>query len=274
MNEKVREALNRIDLTAVKRSETTPVQIGDLYIGGNNPVVIQEMTSTPTAHIAKTVQQIRALKRAGCLLVRVAVPDTTAAAALKTLKRKTGVLLVADIHFDYRLALMAIENGVDKLRLNPGNIGSARKVREIVASAKEHGIPIRVGVNSGSLQHDILAKYGGVTAEGLVESALQEVLILERAGFHEIVLSIKSPDTDLTVRANRLLSSRVRYPLHIGITESGYGEEGIIRSIVGLGTLLLGGIGDTIRVSLTNRDRVENIRVCTRLLGKLSIPFL
>jgi (E)-4-hydroxy-3-methylbut-2-enyl-diphosphate synthase len=165
-----------------------------------------------------------------------------------------------------------VENGVDKLRINPGNIGSENKVREVASSAKAHGIPIRIGVNSGSLKRELLDKYGGVTAEGLVESALHEVLLLERNGFESIVISIKAPDIDLTVRANRQLAEKVSYPIHIGITESGYGEAGIIRSVVGLGTLLLGGIGDTVRVSLTSRDRTDNIFVCREILRELSIP--
>lgn len=265
--------MKRLDLTTVHRRETVPVQVGDLVIGGNNPVVIQEMTSTPTTDTEKTIQQIRELADAGCRLIRVAVPSEEAAASLRILKRETAVCLVADIHFDYRLALLSIESGIDKLRLNPGNIGSERKVREVVASARERGIPIRVGVNSGSLQRDLLNKYGGVTAEGLVESALQEVLLLERTGFECIVISIKAPDIDLTVRANRLLAEKVSYPTHIGITESGYAEAGIIRSVVGLGTLLLGGIGDTVRVSLTSRDRTDNIHVCRKILQELSIPY-
>lgn len=272
-SERYRQTIHQLDLTTVHRRETIPVHVGDLVIGGNNPVVVQEMTSTSTTDIAKTIKQIQALTDVGCRLIRVAVPSEDAAAALQVLKRETDVPLVADIHFDYRLALLSIESGIDKLRLNPGNIGSERKVREVVASAREHAIPIRVGVNSGSLQRDLLNAYGGVTAEGLVESALQEVLLLERAGFQWIVISIKAPDIDLTVRANRLLSERVPYPIHIGITESGYAEAGITRSVVGLGTLLLGGIGDTVRVSLTSHDRTENIRVCRKILQELSIPF-
>jgi (E)-4-hydroxy-3-methylbut-2-enyl-diphosphate synthase len=272
-SERYRQTIHQLDLTTVHRRETIPVHVGDLVIGGNNPVVVQEMTSTSTTDIAKTIKQIQALTDVGCRLIRVAVPSEDAAAALQVLKRETDVPLVADIHFDYRLALLSIESGIDKLRLNPGNIGSERKVREVVASAREHAIPIRVGVNSGSLQRDLLDTYGGVTAEGLVESALQEVLLLERAGFQWIVISIKAPDIDLTVRANRLLSERVQYPIHIGITESGYAEAGITRSVVGLGTLLLGGIGDTVRVSLTSHDRTENIRVCRKILQELSIPF-
>ena len=272
-SERYRQTVHQLDLTTVHRRKTIPVHVGDLVIGGNNPVVVQEMTSTSTTDIAKTIKQIQALTDVGCRLIRVAVPSEDAAAALQVLKRETDVPLVADIHFDYRLALLSIESGIDKLRLNPGNIGSERKVREVVASAREHAIPIRVGVNSGSLQRDLLNAYGGVTAEGLVESALQEVLLLERAGFQWIVISIKAPDIDLTVRANRLLSERVQYPIHIGITESGYAEAGITRSVVGLGTLLLGGIGDTVRVSLTSHDRTENIRVCRKILRELSIPF-
>ena len=272
-SDRYRKILKQLDLTTVNRRESIPVQVGDLVIGGNNPVVIQEMTSTPTTDIEETIKQIRELADADCRLIRVAVPNKEAAAALRTLKRETAVYLVADIHFDYRLALLSIENGIDKLRLNPGNIGSERKVQEVVASARERGIPIRVGVNSGSLQRDLLNKYGGVTAEGLVESALQEVLLLERTGFESIVISIKAPDIDLTVRANRLLAEKVSYPIHIGITESGYAEAGITRSVVGLGTLLLGGIGDTVRVSLTSRDRTDNIRVCRKILQELSIPY-
>jgi (E)-4-hydroxy-3-methylbut-2-enyl-diphosphate synthase len=202
------------------------------------------------------------------------VPCEEAAQAIGALKSGTDVLLVADIHFDYRLALLSVENGVDKLRINPGNIGSEHKVREVVCCAKEHGVPIRIGVNSGSLKRDLIEKYGGVTADALVESALNEVLLLERNGFERIVISIKAPDIDLTVRANRLLSEKVSYPIHIGITESGYGEAGIIRSVVGLGTLLLSGIGDTVRVSLTSRDRRDNIHICRKILQELSIPFV
>ena len=271
---KYHEILKQLDLVTVHRRETLPVHVGDLVIGGNGPVVIQEMTSTATTDIEETVKQIHELSEAGCRLIRVAVPNEEAAAALRTLKGETDVCLVADIHFDYRLALLSIENGIDKLRLNPGNIGSERKVREVVTFAGERGVPIRVGVNSGSLQRDLVDKYGGITAEGLVESALHEVQLLERTGFQSIVISIKAPDIDLTIRANRLLAERVSYPIHIGITESGYGEAGIIRSVVGLGTLLLDGIGDTIRVSLTSRDRRENIRVCRKILQELSIPFV
>jgi (E)-4-hydroxy-3-methylbut-2-enyl-diphosphate synthase len=248
--------------------------VGDLVIGGGGPVVIQEMTSTSTSDIEKTISQIDGLAASGCRLIRVAVPDVEAANALHALKKRTDVCLVADIHFDYRLALLSIENGADKLRLNPGNIGSNRKVREVVSAARDRGVPIRIGVNSGSLQRDLIEKYGGITAEGLVESALAEVLLLEDSGFHEIVISIKASDIDLTIRANRILAEKVSYPIHIGITESGYADAGIIRSVVGLGTLLLDGIGDTIRVSLTSRDRSDNVTVCKHILQELSIPYV
>jgi (E)-4-hydroxy-3-methylbut-2-enyl-diphosphate synthase len=256
------------------RKKTVPVRVGNLIIGDRNPVVVQEMTSTPTADIDRTLHEIRTLAAAGCKLIRVAVPDEEAARALAVLKRETGVLLVADIHFDYRLALRALEAGVDKLRLNPGTMGSAFKVREVAAASRDRGVPIRIGVNSGSLQRDILLKFGGVTAEGLVESALQEVALLEKQGFQDIIVSIKSPDIGHTVRANRLLSGHIPYPLHIGVTEAGPGEEGVMRSVIGLGTLLLEGIGDTVRVSLTNQNRIENLAVCRKVLSMLHIPFL
>jgi (E)-4-hydroxy-3-methylbut-2-enyl-diphosphate synthase len=261
------------NLATRKRRAATPVRVGGLVIGGSSPIVIQEMVSTRVSDIASTLRQVRALLNEGCRLIRFAVSDEEAASALSVLKRETEAVIVADIHFDYRLALLSIEHGADKLRLNPGNIGSALKVREVVASARDHGIPIRVGVNSGSLQRDIAEKYDGVTDQGLVESALQEVALLEHEGFQDIVVSAKASDIDLTIRANKLLAERMPYPLHIGITESGYGEEGVVRSIAGLGTLLLGGIGDTIRVSLTHHDRTENIRVCKNILKQLRIPF-
>jgi (E)-4-hydroxy-3-methylbut-2-enyl-diphosphate synthase len=259
---------------APPRKNTLPVTVGDLIIGDRNPVVVQEMLSTLPTDITRALREIHALRSAGCRLIRVAVPDIHAARALTDLKRETGVLFVADIHFDHRLALEALEAGADKLRLNPGTMGSAFKVREVVAASRERGVPIRIGVNSGSLQREILKKYGGVTAEGLVESALHEVSLLEKEGFQAIVVSIKSTDIGQTLQANRQLSERVPYPLHVGITEAGYGEEGVIRSVVGLGSLLLEGIGDTVRVSLTHPDRVENIRVCREVLHMLHVPFV
>jgi (E)-4-hydroxy-3-methylbut-2-enyl-diphosphate synthase len=247
------------------------VKVGDLLIGGGNPVVVQEMTSTRTDMIGDTVAQIRELMEAGCRLVRVAVPDEPSADAIRSFK-ETGAAIVADVHYDHRLALRAIEAGADKLRLNPGTMGK-RAVAVILDAAEERGIPIRIGVNGGSVRREYLDRYGGVTPEALVESALDEVSLLEKHGFFNTVLSIKSSDADLTVRANRVLADRVDYPLHVGVTESGYGEQGRIRSIMGVGGLLLDGIGDTVRISLANRDRRENVRVCRDVLESLNIPW-
>lgn len=262
------------ELTTRVRRRTKAVRVGNLFLGGDNPIVVQEMTSTRTEDVGHTVAQIRTLIKRGCSLVRVSIPTEAAARAACDIKREIDIPIIGDIHFDYRLALLAIENGIDKLRLNPGNIGSDAKVLRVVAAAKERGIPIRVGVNSGSLKREVMEKYGGVTAEGMVESALEEVGLLEKNGFYDIVVSLKSPDIDLTVRANKLMAERLDYPIHIGITESGFGEDGMIRSIAGIGSLLLNGIGDTIRVSLTSRDRVENLHVCHNILKQLRIPYL
>jgi (E)-4-hydroxy-3-methylbut-2-enyl-diphosphate synthase len=261
-------------LKQIKRKKTRAVKVSNLLIGGNNPIVVQEMTSTYTADIDETVEQIKELEEFGCGLIRVAVPDIKSAVAIRNIKEQIEIPIIADIHFNYRLALRAVENGCDKLRINPGNIGGKEKVAEVVAAAKERGISIRVGVNSGSLEKSIQKKYNGITAEGMVESALQKVSLLERLGFYDTVISLKSPDIDLTVESNKLLSSKVDYPIHIGITESGYGQEGKIRSVAGLGTLLLNGIGDTIRVSLTTSDRKENLRVCYELLKELGVPYV
>ncbi len=258
----------------IRRKKTKEVKVGGLKIGGNNPVVIQEMTSTRTSDIDATVAQIHRLEENGCKLVRVSVLDIESARAVKQIKEQIKVPLVADVHFNYRLALLAIENGIDKLRINPGNIGGAHNIARVVSAAKERGIPIRVGVNSGSLEKSILKKYNGITAEGMVESALNEVALLEKHNFYDTVISLKASDIELTIESNKALTSRVSYPLHIGITESGYGEEGRIRSLVGLGILLLNGIGDTIRMSLTAPDRVENIRLCADLLEELGIAYV
>jgi (E)-4-hydroxy-3-methylbut-2-enyl-diphosphate synthase len=269
--------LNETEMSGIEeiqRKETKEVKVGGLRIGGKNPVVIQEMTSTRTSDIDATVSQINRLAKHGCKLVRVSVLDEESARAVKRIKEQVEVPLVADIHFNYKLALLAIESGIDKLRLNPGNIGGAGNVNRVVSAAKERGIPIRVGVNSGSLERSILKKYSGITAEGMVESALNEVALLEKHGFYNTVISLKSSDIGLTIESNKVLSSKVDYPLHIGITESGYGEEGRTRSIVGLGILLLNGIGDTIRVSLTTSDRLENIRLCRDLLEELRVPYV
>ncbi len=262
------------EIIRIKRKKTKEVRVGNLIIGGNHPVVVQEMTSTSTTDIDKTVKQILRLEDHGCKLIRVAVLDTASANAIKHIKGQVNIPVVADIHFNYRLALLAMENGIDKLRINPGNIGGPRNISIVVSAAKERGIPIRIGVNSGSLEKNLVRKYGGITAMGMVESALHEVSLLEKHNFYDTVISLKSSDIDLTVESNKILSSRVDYPLHIGITESGYGEEGKIRSIVGLGILLLNGIGDTVRISLMASDRVENIRLCGQLLEELSIPYI
>jgi (E)-4-hydroxy-3-methylbut-2-enyl-diphosphate synthase len=269
------ESYDRIDvhkLKNIERKKTRSVRVGDLTIGGGSPVVVQEMTTTATTDIDKTLAQIRQLEQYGCRLIRVSVLDEESAGAIRELKKRVGIPIVGDVHFNYRLALKAMENGIDKLRINPGNIGSEKNLARVVSAAKERRIPIRVGVNSGSLQKDILDKYGGVSADALVESALHEVSLLEKHGFHDTVISIKAPSVELTVGSNRMLSSRVDYPLHIGITESGIGEEGKIRSIVGLGILLMDGIGDTVRISMTTSDRRENLRLCFKLLDALEIP--
>jgi len=261
-------------LHTIARRHTRPVRIRDLVIGGGYPVVVQEMTSTYTADVEKTCTQIDSLRNAGCRLIRVAVPDLDSAEAIGQIRSRAGVPLIADVHFDYRLAIAAVEHGCDKLRINPGNIGSSRKVAEVVAAAKAHGVPIRVGVNSGSLEKTVRERYGGITSEGMVESALREVAELEALGFEDIVVSLKSPDIALTVASNRLVSERIDYPLHIGITESGVGVDGMIRSAAGLGTLLLNGLGDTVRVSLTSSDRLENLAVCREVLHTLHIPYV
>jgi len=245
--------------------KTKKIRIGDIWIGGGLPVPIQSMTNTKTEDVEATVRQIRALTEAGCEIVRCAVPTEEAAEALGEIRRQITIPLVADIHFDYRLALKAIENGVDKVRINPGNIGSAERVRMVADAAAERGIPIRIGVNSGSLEKSLLEKYGGVTAEALVESALSQAAVLEDMQFTDIVISIKASDVPLCVKAYELLSERTEYPLHIGITEAGTPYYGTVKSAVGLGILLHEGIGDTLRVSLTG-DPVEEIRAARAIL--------
>jgi (E)-4-hydroxy-3-methylbut-2-enyl-diphosphate synthase len=230
---------------------TKTVKIGNLLLGGGNPVLVQSMTNTDTRDTEKTLAQIRALHAAGCDLVRVSVYDEACAKAVKLLAAESPVPLVADIHFDHRLAILSAENGIAKLRINPGNIGGEAKVRELADCAKAHGIPIRIGVNSGSVEKDLLARYGGPTAECLVESALGHARLLEKAGFEDIVLSMKSSDVRLTVEAYRLASKRCDYPLHVGVTEAGLPGQGTVKSAIGIGALLLDGIGDTIRVSLS-----------------------
>lgn len=243
---------------------------GDVKIGGDAPVSIQSMTNTNTADVNKTLEQIKSLCDAGCQIVRLAVPDMDAAHAFREIKRKTDVPLVADIHFDYRLALAAIEAGADKIRINPGNIGAEENVRRVVEAAKKHGIPIRVGVNSGSLEKDILVKYGRVTAEGLAESALRNVALLEKYDFDDIVISLKSSDVKMNFDAYRIVSERSDYPLHIGVTEAGTLARGRVKSAAGIGALLLEGIGDTMRVSLT-ADPVEEVTFAKELLAAVGL---
>ena len=246
------------------------VKAKDLIIGGTSPVIIQSMTNTDTRDIEKTLEQINKLKDEGCQLVRCAVPDMVACDALKEITKRSPLPIVADIHFDYRLALKAIENGVAKLRINPGNIGSIDRVEAVVKKAKENNIPIRIGVNSGSLEKDILERDGKPTAKGLVESALRHVKILEELNFYDIVISIKSSNVPMMIEAYRLINDKVNYPLHLGVTESGTVFKGTIKSSVGIGTLLAEGIVDTIRVSLTS-DPVEEIKVAKELLRSLGL---
>lgn len=252
------------------RDNTKVIKIGDRIIGGGNPVLIQSMTNTMTEDAEATIAQIRRLSAAGCDIVRCAVPTMDAARNLSEIKKGIDIPLVADIHFDYRLAIAAIENGADKIRINPGNIGSTDRVRAVVETAKERNIPIRVGVNSGSLEKDILAKYGGVTAEGIVESALDKIRIIEELGYDNLVISIKSSDVLMCVAAHELIAEKTRYPLHVGITESGTIMSGNIKSAVGLGIILHQGIGDTIRVSLTG-DPVEEIKSAKLILKTLGL---
>ena len=235
----------------INRKPTKKVKVGNLIIGGDAPITIQSMTNTRTSDVKTTLSQILKLQEAGCEIIRVAVPDMPAAQALAEIKKNIAIPLVADIHFDYRLAITAMENGVDKVRINPGNIGDLDRVKSVVACATERGIPIRIGVNSGSLEKELLDKYGGVTAEALVESALKHVHILEALNFHDIVISIKASNVPLTIAAYQLISQKVPYPLHLGVTEAGTVYQGTIKSAVGIGALLAQGIGDTIRVSLT-----------------------
>ena len=254
----------------MKRNETKVIQIGTVKIGGGNPVAIQSMTNTKTEDVEATVAQILTLEKAGCEIIRCAVPTMEAAQALKEIKKQIHIPLVADIHFDYRLAIAAIENGADKIRINPGNIGSEDRVRAVVEKAKEYHIPIRVGVNSGSLEKELVEKYHGVTAEGIVESALDKVHMIENMGYDNLVVSIKSSDVLMCARAHELISEQCIYPLHVGITESGTLYSGNIKSAVGLGIILYQGIGDTIRVSLTG-DPLEEIKSAKRILKTLGL---
>ena len=249
---------------------TRQISIGKVKIGGGAPISVQSMTNTKTTDTDATVAQINALKEAGCDIVRMAVPDMPAANNIANIKAKVDVPLIADIHFDYRLALKAIEQGIDALRINPGNIGSQDRVEAVVKAAKAKHIPIRIGVNAGSLDKKLLAKYGKVTAEALVESAMQHVHILEKLDFHDIKISLKAHDVPLTIAAYRLMSQTVDYPLHLGITEAGTVNTGIIKSSVGIGALLAEGIGDTFRISLTG-DPVNEVIVANEILKALDL---
>jgi (E)-4-hydroxy-3-methylbut-2-enyl-diphosphate synthase len=252
------------------RRATSLVKVGDVIIGSGQPVIVQSMTNTDTRDITATLKQIMELAGAGCELVRVAVADKQAAAALKDIVRDSPLPVVADIHFDYRLALASLDAGAAKLRINPGNIGSAERVKAVASAAAERGVPIRIGVNSGSVEKKLLARYGGPVADALVDSALGHCLLLEDAGFGDIVVSLKATDVLTTVSANRKFAAQRSYPIHLGVTEAGTRLSGSVRSAVGLGLMLAEGIGDTVRVSLT-ADPVEEIGVAYRILGALGI---
>lgn len=255
------------------RDKTKVIHIGDRVIGGGNPILIQSMTNTKTNDVAATVAQIRRLAKAGCDIVRCTVPDLEAAKAIAQIKAQLAdisIPLVADIHFDYKMAVAAIEYGADKIRINPGNIGSKEKVAEVVRAARERSVPIRVGVNSGSLEKELIERYHGVTAEGIVESALDKVHIIEDLDYDNLVISIKSSDVMMCVKAHELLADKTQYPLHVGITEAGTVTNGNIKSAAGLGIILYQGIGDTIRVSLTG-DPVEEIKSAKLILRTLGL---
>lgn len=267
---KMKSRLWRREGESMYREHTRKIRIGDRVIGGGSPVLIQSMTNTRTEDVEGTVAQILRLEEAGCDIIRCTVPGREAAEALREIKKRIHIPLVADIHFDYKMAIAAMENGADKIRINPGNIGSRENVAAVVKVAKERDIPIRVGVNSGSLEKDLVEKYGGVTAEGIVESALDKVRMIEELGYENLVISIKSSDVLMCVKAHEILAQRTDYPLHVGITESGTLWSGNIKSSVGLGIILYEGIGDTIRVSLTG-DPVEEVRTAKLLLRALGL---
>ena len=253
----------------MSREHTKIIHIGDRVIGGGNPVLIQSMCNTKTEDVEATVAQILELEQAGCEIIRVAVPTMEAAEALTEIKKRIHIPLVADIHFDYRLAIAAMEHGADKIRINPGNIGARERVQAVVDKAKERNIPIRVGVNSGSLEKNLIEKYGGVTAEGIVESALDKVRMIEEMGYDNLVISIKSSEVLMCVKAHELITKQTDYPLHVGITEAGTLSSGNIKSSIGLGIILNQGIGDTIRVSLTGApiEEIKSAKLILRTLG-------
>ena len=254
----------------IKRKKTRRITVGGVSIGGNAPIAVQSMTNTLTPNVAATVVQIKRLEAAGCEIVRAAVPDEKAAAAIARIKSQITIPLIADVHFDHRLAIAAIRAGADGLRINPGNIGGRKKVKAVVDCAEEYGVPIRIGVNAGSLEKDLLKKYKGVTAEGMVESALRHIENVAALGFERMKISIKASDVHRTVEAYRLLSEQTDFPLHVGVTEAGGLYSGIVKSTLGIGMLLAEGIGDTIRVSLT-RDPIEEVRVGYEILKGLDI---
>lgn len=255
-------------MKSLQERETRKIKVGNIYIGGDSLISVQSMTNTDTRDVEATVKQILKLEEAGCDIVRCAVPDMIAAEAIKDIVKRIHIPLVADIHFDYRLALKSIENGISKLRINPGNIGSIDKIKLVAKAASDKGIPIRIGVNSGSLEKDILEKHGHVCAQALVESALRHVKILEDLNFHDIVISIKSSDVVMMIQSYKLISKKVDYPLHLGVTEAGTTWRGTIKSSVGIGALLAEGIGDTIRVSLTG-DVEDEVKVGIEILKSL-----
>ncbi len=259
-----------LHLPDMRRRKTRDISVGRIHIGGGHPIVVQSMTKTHTQDVEATVVQIRKLEEVGCQIVRVAVPDREAAVAIARIKPEVKIPIVADVHFDHHLALLSIKNGADKLRINPGNIQDRGELKKIVEAAKAQGIPLRIGVNSGSLPPDLYLKYGGVTSKGLEEAALRYVELMERWGFEDIVLSLKSSDLSLTIEANREISSILDYPLHLGITEAGLPHWGAIKSALGIGTLLAEGIGDTLRVSLT-ADPVEEVKVARTILKLLNL---
>jgi len=252
------------------RRETKKIKCGNLFIGGDAPIVIQSMTNTNTEDVRKTLEQIKQLEKSGCEVARIAVPTMKAAEAVKEIVQEANIPIVADIHFDYRLALKSIENGIHKLRINPGNIGEESRVKEVVFKAKEKQVPIRIGVNGGSLSKQIIKKYGHTTPEALVESAMEHIRILEKYDFHDTIISIKASNICTTVKAHELISDQVSYPFHLGITEAGSNFRGTVKSSIGIGSLLLKGFGDTIRASLT-ADPVEEIKVCKEILRSLGL---
>lgn len=254
----------------MKRMITRKIKIGNNYIGGDAPITIQSMTNTDSKNIDETVNQINRLQKVGCEIVRMAIYDKECALAITEIKRQINVPLVADIHFDYRLAILSIENGIDKLRINPGNIGSISKVKYLIASAKEHNIPIRIGVNAGSLKEETLRKHGGITTLGMIENVIEHINILEENNFDDIVISIKASNVLQTLDCYRTISKKFNYPLHLGVTEAGFGNSGIVKSSLGIGCLLLDGIGDTIRISLTG-DPVAEISVAKDILNSIGI---